>query len=158
RKLAKKRKETLSSRQEMTLMATSSQHTTMVDTHTHTLNGRTVSSPSSFSLKTNTISTTVPASYYPGTLQDLVQACWTTGPSSLTGSASSGLPLDSHPFSAFFLKFCLFVSVTLFLSLSLSLSSSSSPLLPLRSDPFVPTAILGEASFRVFPLCALIRR
>uniref|UniRef100_H3DR04 Uncharacterized protein n=1 Tax=Tetraodon nigroviridis TaxID=99883 RepID=H3DR04_TETNG len=64
-KLAKKRKETLSSRQEMTLMATSSQHTTMVDTHTHTLNGRTVSSPSSFSLKTNTISTTVPASYYP---------------------------------------------------------------------------------------------
>ncbi|XP_069033685.1 receptor-type tyrosine-protein phosphatase mu-like isoform X5 [Embiotoca jacksoni] len=65
RKLAKKRKETLSSRQEMTLMVNSSQHTTMVDTHTHTLNGRTVSSPSSFTLKTNTISTTVPASYYP---------------------------------------------------------------------------------------------
>ncbi|XP_069576278.1 receptor-type tyrosine-protein phosphatase mu-like isoform X6 [Brachyistius frenatus] len=64
-KLAKKRKETLSSRQEMTLMVNSSQHTTMVDTHTHTLNGRTVSSPSSFTLKTNTISTTVPASYYP---------------------------------------------------------------------------------------------
>uniref|UniRef100_A0A7N6AYR2 protein-tyrosine-phosphatase n=1 Tax=Anabas testudineus TaxID=64144 RepID=A0A7N6AYR2_ANATE len=40
RKLAKKRKETLSSRQEMTLMVNSSQHTTMVDTHTHTLNGR----------------------------------------------------------------------------------------------------------------------
>uniref|UniRef100_A0A7N6FA66 protein-tyrosine-phosphatase n=1 Tax=Anabas testudineus TaxID=64144 RepID=A0A7N6FA66_ANATE len=39
RKLAKKRKETLSSRQEMTLMVNSSQHTTMVDTHTHTLNG-----------------------------------------------------------------------------------------------------------------------
>lgn len=33
-----------------------------------------VSSPSSFSLKTNTISTTVPASYYPGSFQDLVQA------------------------------------------------------------------------------------
>ncbi|XP_067341585.1 receptor-type tyrosine-protein phosphatase mu-like isoform X8 [Channa argus] len=65
RKLAKKRKETLSSRQEMTLMVNSSQHTTMVDTHTHTLNGRTVSSPSSFTLKTNTISTTVPNSYYP---------------------------------------------------------------------------------------------
>ncbi|XP_056868883.1 receptor-type tyrosine-protein phosphatase mu-like isoform X3 [Takifugu flavidus] len=65
RKLAKKRKETLSSRQEMTLMVTSSQHTTMVDTHTHTLNGHTISSPSSFSLKTNTISTTVPTSYYP---------------------------------------------------------------------------------------------
>lgn len=40
RKLAKKRKETLSSRQEMTLMVNSSQHTTMVDTHAHTLNGR----------------------------------------------------------------------------------------------------------------------
>ncbi|KAK5849547.1 hypothetical protein PBY51_013874 [Eleginops maclovinus] len=65
RKLAKKRKETLSSRQEMTLMVNNSQHTTMVDTHTHTLNGRTVSSPSSFTLKTNTISTTVPNSYYP---------------------------------------------------------------------------------------------
>ncbi|XP_055363659.1 receptor-type tyrosine-protein phosphatase mu-like isoform X4 [Betta splendens] len=64
-KLAKKRKETLSSRQEMTLMVNSSQHTTTVDTHTHTLNGRTVSSPSSFTLKTNTISTTIPNSYYP---------------------------------------------------------------------------------------------
>lgn len=40
RKLAKKRKETLSSRQEMTLMVNNSQHTTMVDTHVHTLNGR----------------------------------------------------------------------------------------------------------------------
>ncbi|XP_047423777.1 receptor-type tyrosine-protein phosphatase mu-like isoform X6 [Mugil cephalus] len=63
RKLAKKRKETLSSRQEMTLMVNNSQHTTTVDTHT--LNGRTMSSPSSFTLKTNTISTTVPNSYYP---------------------------------------------------------------------------------------------
>ncbi|XP_061569727.1 receptor-type tyrosine-protein phosphatase mu-like isoform X8 [Cololabis saira] len=65
RKLAKKRKETLSSRQEMTLMVNNSQHTTVVETHTHTLNGRTVSSPSSFTLKSNTISTTVPNSYYP---------------------------------------------------------------------------------------------
>uniref|UniRef100_A0AAQ4PJE8 protein-tyrosine-phosphatase n=1 Tax=Gasterosteus aculeatus aculeatus TaxID=481459 RepID=A0AAQ4PJE8_GASAC len=40
RKLAKKRKETLSSRQEMTLMVNNSQHIVMVDTHTHTLNGR----------------------------------------------------------------------------------------------------------------------
>ncbi|XP_061569724.1 receptor-type tyrosine-protein phosphatase mu-like isoform X5 [Cololabis saira] len=64
-KLAKKRKETLSSRQEMTLMVNNSQHTTVVETHTHTLNGRTVSSPSSFTLKSNTISTTVPNSYYP---------------------------------------------------------------------------------------------
>uniref|UniRef100_A0A3P8WNM5 Protein tyrosine phosphatase receptor type M n=1 Tax=Cynoglossus semilaevis TaxID=244447 RepID=A0A3P8WNM5_CYNSE len=64
-KLAKKRKETLSSRQEMTLMVNSSQHTTVVDAHAHTLNGRTVSSPSSFTLKSNTISTSVPTSYYP---------------------------------------------------------------------------------------------
>ncbi|KAM7389974.1 hypothetical protein PAMA_008245 [Pampus argenteus] len=71
RKLAKKRKETLSSRQEMTLMVNNSQHTTMVDTHTHTLNGRTVSSPSSFTLKTNTISTTIPNSYYPDDSQTM---------------------------------------------------------------------------------------
>ncbi|KAM9701105.1 LOW QUALITY PROTEIN: receptor-type tyrosine-protein phosphatase mu-like, partial [Menidia menidia] len=58
-KLAKKRKET--QRQEMTLMVSSSQHT--VDTHT--LNGHSVSSPSSFTLKTNTVSTSGPASYYP---------------------------------------------------------------------------------------------
>ncbi|XP_026148490.1 receptor-type tyrosine-protein phosphatase mu-like isoform X7 [Mastacembelus armatus] len=64
-KLAKKRKETLSSRQEMTLMVNNSQQHTTVDTHSHTLNGRTVSSPSSFTLKTNTISTNVPTSYYP---------------------------------------------------------------------------------------------
>lgn len=37
RKLAKKRKETLNSRQEMTLMVHSSQHTTVVDSHA--LNG-----------------------------------------------------------------------------------------------------------------------
>ncbi|XP_038141886.1 receptor-type tyrosine-protein phosphatase mu-like isoform X10 [Cyprinodon tularosa] len=63
RKLAKKRKETLSSRQEMTLMVNTSQHTTVVDTHT--LNGHNMSSPSSFTLKTNTISTSAPNSYYP---------------------------------------------------------------------------------------------
>uniref|UniRef100_A0A3Q3N708 protein-tyrosine-phosphatase n=1 Tax=Mastacembelus armatus TaxID=205130 RepID=A0A3Q3N708_9TELE len=40
RKLAKKRKETLSSRQEMTLMVNNSQQHTTVDTHSHTLNGR----------------------------------------------------------------------------------------------------------------------
>ncbi|XP_038141854.1 receptor-type tyrosine-protein phosphatase mu-like isoform X6 [Cyprinodon tularosa] len=62
-KLAKKRKETLSSRQEMTLMVNTSQHTTVVDTHT--LNGHNMSSPSSFTLKTNTISTSAPNSYYP---------------------------------------------------------------------------------------------
>uniref|UniRef100_A0A3P8WU45 protein-tyrosine-phosphatase n=1 Tax=Cynoglossus semilaevis TaxID=244447 RepID=A0A3P8WU45_CYNSE len=71
RKLAKKRKETLSSRQEMTLMVNSSQHTTVVDAHAHTLNGRTVSSPSSFTLKSNTISTSVPTSYYPDDSQTM---------------------------------------------------------------------------------------
>ncbi|KAM6953435.1 receptor-type tyrosine-protein phosphatase mu-like isoform 2-T2 [Aplochiton taeniatus] len=79
RKLAKKRKETVSSssRQEMTVMVSSmdksyteqgtncDQTLSFMDTHTHTLNGRTVSSPSSFTLKTNTISTSVPTSYYP---------------------------------------------------------------------------------------------
>ncbi|KAM9775335.1 receptor-type tyrosine-protein phosphatase mu-like isoform 1-T1 [Syngnathus typhle] len=61
-KLAKKRKETLSSRQEMTLMVNNPQHPTMVDTHAHTLNGHTVSSASTFTMKTN--SSTIPKSYY----------------------------------------------------------------------------------------------
>ncbi|KAM9826838.1 LOW QUALITY PROTEIN: receptor-type tyrosine-protein phosphatase mu-like [Neosynchiropus ocellatus] len=57
RKLAKKRKETLNSRQEMTLMVNSSQHTTLMETHT-----RSLSSPSSFTLKTNAGGQ---ASYFP---------------------------------------------------------------------------------------------
>ncbi|XP_061522937.1 receptor-type tyrosine-protein phosphatase mu-like isoform X2 [Phycodurus eques] len=61
RKLAKKRKETLNSRQEMTLMVNNSQHTTMVDAHAHTLNGH-MSSASSFTLKTNC--STIPKSYF----------------------------------------------------------------------------------------------
>uniref|UniRef100_A0A671S4E6 Receptor-type tyrosine-protein phosphatase kappa n=1 Tax=Sinocyclocheilus anshuiensis TaxID=1608454 RepID=A0A671S4E6_9TELE len=76
RKLAKKRKETLSStRQEMTVMVNSmdksyAEQGTSCDEaisfmDTHNLNGRTVSSPSSFTLKTNTLSTAVPNSYYP---------------------------------------------------------------------------------------------
>ncbi|XP_045069432.1 receptor-type tyrosine-protein phosphatase mu-like, partial [Coregonus clupeaformis] len=88
-KLAKKRKETLSSaRQEMTVMVNSMDRSyteqgtncdealSFMDTHSHTLNtrsectltlnGRTVSSPSSFTLnKSNTLSTTLPKSYYP---------------------------------------------------------------------------------------------
>ncbi|KAL1006411.1 hypothetical protein UPYG_G00072040 [Umbra pygmaea] len=77
-KLAKKRKETLSStRQEMTVMVNSMDKSyteqgtncdeaiSFMDTHSHTLNGRTVSSPSSFTLKTNTLSTSVPTAYYP---------------------------------------------------------------------------------------------
>uniref|UniRef100_A0A8C9TBE1 Receptor-type tyrosine-protein phosphatase kappa n=1 Tax=Scleropages formosus TaxID=113540 RepID=A0A8C9TBE1_SCLFO len=76
RKLAKKRKETLSStRQEMTVMVNSmdksyTEQGTNCDEafsfmDTHNINGRTVSSPSSFTMKTNTLSTTVPNSYYP---------------------------------------------------------------------------------------------
>ncbi|XP_062337330.1 receptor-type tyrosine-protein phosphatase mu-like isoform X3 [Osmerus eperlanus] len=99
RKLAKKRKETLSStRQEMTVMVNSMDKSyteqgtncdealSFMDTHSHTLNtrsecaltlngrsecaltlnGRTASSPSSFTLtKSNTLSTSIPNSYYP---------------------------------------------------------------------------------------------
>ncbi|XP_062337328.1 receptor-type tyrosine-protein phosphatase mu-like isoform X1 [Osmerus eperlanus] len=98
-KLAKKRKETLSStRQEMTVMVNSMDKSyteqgtncdealSFMDTHSHTLNtrsecaltlngrsecaltlnGRTASSPSSFTLtKSNTLSTSIPNSYYP---------------------------------------------------------------------------------------------
>ncbi|XP_063779567.1 receptor-type tyrosine-protein phosphatase mu isoform X6 [Pseudophryne corroboree] len=75
-KLAKKRKETLNNtRQEMTVMVNSmdksyTEQGTNCDEafsfmDTHNLNGRSVSSPSSFTMKTNTLSTTVPNSYYP---------------------------------------------------------------------------------------------
>nr|XP_046216543.1 receptor-type tyrosine-protein phosphatase mu-like isoform X2 [Oncorhynchus gorbuscha] len=88
-KLAKKRKETLSStRQEMTVMVNSMDKSyteqgtncdealSFMDTHSHTLNtrsectltinGRPASSPSSFTLnKSNTLSTTLLKSYYP---------------------------------------------------------------------------------------------
>uniref|UniRef100_A0A673Z9V9 protein-tyrosine-phosphatase n=1 Tax=Salmo trutta TaxID=8032 RepID=A0A673Z9V9_SALTR len=80
RSLAKKRKETLSStRQEMTVMVNSMDKSyteqgtncdealSFMDTHSHTLNTRTPSSPSSFTLnKSNTLSTTLLKSYYPG--------------------------------------------------------------------------------------------
>ncbi|XP_070775138.1 receptor-type tyrosine-protein phosphatase mu-like isoform X4 [Enoplosus armatus] len=80
RKLAKKRKETLNStRQEMTVMVNSMDKSyteqgtncdealSFMDTHNHTLNTRTGSSPSSFTLpKANTLSTSIPTnSYYP---------------------------------------------------------------------------------------------
>ncbi|XP_055415571.1 receptor-type tyrosine-protein phosphatase mu isoform X1 [Bubalus kerabau] len=76
RKLAQKRKETMSStRQEMTVMVSSmdksyAEQGTSCDEafsfmDTHNLNGRSVSSPSSFTMKTNTLSTSVPNSYYP---------------------------------------------------------------------------------------------
>ncbi|XP_042164113.1 receptor-type tyrosine-protein phosphatase mu-like isoform X2 [Oncorhynchus tshawytscha] len=94
-KLAKKRKETLSStRQEMTVMVNSMDKSytvqgtncdealSFMDTHsqtlntrsecTLTLNGRTASSPSSFTLnKSNTLSTTLLKSYYPDDSQTL---------------------------------------------------------------------------------------
>ncbi|AWP03751.1 putative receptor-type tyrosine-protein phosphatase mu-like [Scophthalmus maximus] len=80
RKLAKKRKETLNStRQEMTVMVNSMDKSyteqgtncdealSFMDTHSHTLNTRTGSSPSSFTLpKANTLSTSIPTnSFYP---------------------------------------------------------------------------------------------
>ncbi|XP_062337329.1 receptor-type tyrosine-protein phosphatase mu-like isoform X2 [Osmerus eperlanus] len=104
-KLAKKRKETLSStRQEMTVMVNSMDKSyteqgtncdealSFMDTHSHTLNtrsecaltlngrsecaltlnGRTASSPSSFTLtKSNTLSTSIPNSYYPDESQTM---------------------------------------------------------------------------------------
>uniref|UniRef100_A0A8C6P040 protein-tyrosine-phosphatase n=1 Tax=Nothobranchius furzeri TaxID=105023 RepID=A0A8C6P040_NOTFU len=81
RKLAKKRKETLNStRQEMTVMVNSMDKSyteqgtncdealSFMDTHNHTLNTRTASSPSSFTLpKGNTLASSLPTnSYYPG--------------------------------------------------------------------------------------------
>ncbi|XP_076151628.1 receptor-type tyrosine-protein phosphatase mu-like [Alosa pseudoharengus] len=78
RKLAKKRKETLSStRQEMTVMVNSMDKSyteqgtscddalSFMDTHTLNTNARSASSPSSFTLKSNTLSKTLPNSYYP---------------------------------------------------------------------------------------------
>ncbi|XP_078121021.1 receptor-type tyrosine-protein phosphatase mu isoform X4 [Sander vitreus] len=79
-KLAKKRKETLNStRQEMTVMVNSMDKSyteqgtncdealSFMDTHNHTLNTRTGSSPASFTLpKATTLSTSIPTnSYYP---------------------------------------------------------------------------------------------
>ncbi|XP_077096455.1 receptor-type tyrosine-protein phosphatase mu-like isoform X4 [Siphateles boraxobius] len=82
RKLAKKRKETLSNtRQEMTVMVNSmdksyAEQGTSCDEaisfmDTHNLNARPVSSPSSFTVKTNTLSTSVPNSYYPDESQTM---------------------------------------------------------------------------------------
>ncbi|XP_070775137.1 receptor-type tyrosine-protein phosphatase mu-like isoform X3 [Enoplosus armatus] len=86
RKLAKKRKETLNStRQEMTVMVNSMDKSyteqgtncdealSFMDTHNHTLNTRTGSSPSSFTLpKANTLSTSIPTnSYYPDESQNM---------------------------------------------------------------------------------------
>ncbi|KAK9980364.1 hypothetical protein ABG768_013729 [Culter alburnus] len=75
-KLAKKRKETLNStRQEMTVMVNSmdksyTEQGTNCDEalsfmDTHNLNGRSGSSPCSLTVKTNTLSTSIPNTYYP---------------------------------------------------------------------------------------------
>ncbi|XP_078121027.1 receptor-type tyrosine-protein phosphatase mu isoform X9 [Sander vitreus] len=86
RKLAKKRKETLNStRQEMTVMVNSMDKSyteqgtncdealSFMDTHNHTLNTRTGSSPASFTLpKATTLSTSIPTnSYYPDESQNM---------------------------------------------------------------------------------------
>uniref|UniRef100_A0A3P9P253 protein-tyrosine-phosphatase n=1 Tax=Poecilia reticulata TaxID=8081 RepID=A0A3P9P253_POERE len=86
RKLAKKRKETLNStRQEMTVMVNSmdknyteqgtncDEALSFMDTHNHTLNTRTGSSPSSFTLpKASTLTSSIPTnSYYPDESQNM---------------------------------------------------------------------------------------
>uniref|UniRef100_A0A9J7Z5R3 Receptor-type tyrosine-protein phosphatase kappa n=1 Tax=Cyprinus carpio carpio TaxID=630221 RepID=A0A9J7Z5R3_CYPCA len=82
RKLAKKRKETLSStRQEMTVMVNSmdksyTEQGTNCDEalsfmDTHNLNGRSGSSPCSLTVKTNTLSSSIPNTYYPDETQTL---------------------------------------------------------------------------------------
>ncbi|CAL8312664.1 unnamed protein product [Merluccius merluccius] len=68
RTLAKKRKET-SSRQEMTVMVNSmdksfAEQGTSYQADTHTLTTRTLSSPSSFTLKSNSITASLPNTYY----------------------------------------------------------------------------------------------
>uniref|UniRef100_A0A8C9YKP1 protein-tyrosine-phosphatase n=1 Tax=Sander lucioperca TaxID=283035 RepID=A0A8C9YKP1_SANLU len=115
RKLAKKRKETLNStRQEMTVMVNSMDKSyteqgtncdealSFMDTHNHTLNTRTGSSPSSFTLpKANTLSTSIPTnSYYPGkhTLFFLTQILYITRESQNMGSDTSSL-VQSHTHS-----------------------------------------------------------
>ncbi|CAL8319758.1 unnamed protein product, partial [Boreogadus saida] len=75
RTLAKKRKET-SSRQEMTVMVNSmdksfAEQGTSYQADTHTLTTRTLSSPSSFTLKSNSITTSLPNTYYQGALYDV---------------------------------------------------------------------------------------
>uniref|UniRef100_A0A6Q2WSZ9 protein-tyrosine-phosphatase n=1 Tax=Esox lucius TaxID=8010 RepID=A0A6Q2WSZ9_ESOLU len=89
RSLAKKRKETLSTRQEMTVMVNSMDKSyteqgtncdealSFMDTHSHTLNGRSEStSPSSFTLnKSNTLNTTLAKSYYPDESQPGASSC-----------------------------------------------------------------------------------
>uniref|UniRef100_A0A672PRT9 protein-tyrosine-phosphatase n=1 Tax=Sinocyclocheilus grahami TaxID=75366 RepID=A0A672PRT9_SINGR len=82
RKLAKKRKETLNStRQEMTVMVNSmdksyTEQGTNCDEalsfmDTHNLNGRSGSSPCSVTVKTNTMSSSIPNTYYPDETQTL---------------------------------------------------------------------------------------
>uniref|UniRef100_A0A8C9TS02 Receptor-type tyrosine-protein phosphatase kappa n=1 Tax=Scleropages formosus TaxID=113540 RepID=A0A8C9TS02_SCLFO len=107
RKLAKKRKETLSStRQEMTVMVNSmdksyTEQGTNCDEafsfmDTHNINGRTVSSPSSFTMKTNTLSTTVPNSYYPG--NRLTSSLLTNENQTMTSDTSSLVQSHSHSY------------------------------------------------------------
>uniref|UniRef100_A0A8B9KMY6 protein-tyrosine-phosphatase n=1 Tax=Astyanax mexicanus TaxID=7994 RepID=A0A8B9KMY6_ASTMX len=92
RKLAKKRKETLSStRQEMTVMVNSmdksyTEQGTNCDEalsfmDTHNLNSRSGSSPCSLTVKTNTLSTTLPNSYYPDETQTMTSETSSLAPS-----------------------------------------------------------------------------
>ncbi|XP_056594538.1 protein tyrosine phosphatase receptor type Ma isoform X8 [Triplophysa dalaica] len=106
RKLAKKRKETLSStRQEMTVMVNSmdksyTEQGTSCDEaisfmDTHNLNGRPVSSPSSFTLKTNTLTASVPNSYYP---DPFVPTAILDEPHTMTTETSSLVQSHTHSY------------------------------------------------------------
>ncbi|KAI7789698.1 putative receptor-type tyrosine-protein phosphatase mu-like, partial [Triplophysa rosa] len=105
-KLAKKRKETLSStRQEMTVMVNSmdksyTEQGTSCDEaisfmDTHNLNGRPVSSPSSFTMKTNTLTTSVPNSYYP---DPFVPTAILDEPHTMTSETSSLVQSHTHSY------------------------------------------------------------
>ncbi|XP_056594532.1 protein tyrosine phosphatase receptor type Ma isoform X3 [Triplophysa dalaica] len=105
-KLAKKRKETLSStRQEMTVMVNSmdksyTEQGTSCDEaisfmDTHNLNGRPVSSPSSFTLKTNTLTASVPNSYYP---DPFVPTAILDEPHTMTTETSSLVQSHTHSY------------------------------------------------------------
>uniref|UniRef100_A0AAY4CYE0 Receptor-type tyrosine-protein phosphatase kappa n=1 Tax=Denticeps clupeoides TaxID=299321 RepID=A0AAY4CYE0_9TELE len=113
-KLAKKRKETLSStRQEMTVMVNSmdksyTEQGTNCDEalsfmDTHNLNGRSASSPNSFTLKSNTISTTLPNSYYPDPFVPTAILVPINDESQTTGSDTSSL-VQSHTHTHTFKK------------------------------------------------------
>uniref|UniRef100_A0A8C1SFF8 protein-tyrosine-phosphatase n=1 Tax=Cyprinus carpio TaxID=7962 RepID=A0A8C1SFF8_CYPCA len=113
RKLAKKRKETLSStRQEMTVMVNSmdksyTEQGTNCDEalsfmDTHNLNGRSGSSPCSLTVKTNTLSSSIPNTYYPGDTHSTrcFLSCVADETQTLTSDTSSLVQSHTHTHSS----------------------------------------------------------